>query len=74
MKDIFHNVKGESSHWVNQSNFIKYKFAWQTGYGAFSISESMIKEVEKYVGNQKEHHKRITYGEEIDLLIKKIWT
>lgn len=71
MKDIFQNVKGESSHWVNQSDFIKYKFAWQTGYGAFSVSESMVKEVEKYIANQKEHHKKMTYEEEIDLFIKK---
>ncbi len=71
LKDIFQNVKGESSHWVNQSDFIKYKFAWQTGYGAFSVSESMVKEVEKYIANQKENHKKITYKEEINLFIKK---
>ena len=71
LKDIFQNIKGESSHWVNQSDFIKHKFAWQTGYGAFSVSESIVKEVEKYIGNQKEHHKKITYNEEIQLLIKK---
>jgi len=71
LKDIFQNVKGESSHWINSSDFMKYKFAWQTGYGAFSVSESMIKEVEKYIANQKEHHKKMTYEEEIELLIKK---
>ncbi len=71
LKDIFQNVKGESSHWVNQSNFIKNKFAWQTGYGAFSVSESMVNQVEKYIANQKEHHKKVTYKEEIDLFIKK---
>ena len=71
LKDIFQNVKGESSHWINQSDFIKYKFAWQTGYGAFSVSESMVKDVEKYIANQKEHHRRITFKEEIDLFIKK---
>jgi putative transposase len=64
-------VKGESSHWINQSDFIKYKFAWQTGYGAFSVSESMVKDVEKYIANQKEHHKKITFEEEIDLFMKK---
>ena len=71
LKDIFQNVKGESSHWVNQSDFIKYKFAWHTGYGAFSVSESKVKDVEKYIANQIEHHKKITYKEEIDLFIKK---
>ena len=71
IKDIFQNVKGESSHWINQSDFIKYKFAWQTGYGAFSVSESIVKEVEKYIGNQKEHNKKMSYEEEIDLFNKK---
>ena len=71
MKDIFQNVKGESSHWLNQSDFIEYKFSWQTGYGAFSVSESMVKEVENYISNQKEHHKKMTYKEEVELLVKK---
>lgn len=69
--DTFKNIKGESSHWVNQSALTKYKFAWQTGYGAFSVSESMVKEVEKYIANQKEHHKKMTYEQEVDLFIKK---
>ncbi len=71
LKDIFQNIKGESSHWINQSDFMNYKFAWQTGYGAFSVSESMLKRVEKYIANQKEHHKKMTYQEEVDLFIKK---
>jgi len=66
--EIFQNIKGES---FNQSNFINYKFAWQTGYGAFSVSESMVSKVEKYIANQKEHHKKLSYKEEIDLFIKK---
>lgn len=71
IKDIFKNIKGESSHWINQSNFLKDKFSWQTGYGAFSVSESKVNEVEKYIKNQKEHHKRITYLQEVDLFVKK---
>ncbi len=69
--DIFKNIKGESSHWVNQSNFLNQKFAWQIGYGAFSVSESMVKDVELYIKNQKVHHKKITYKEELELFIKK---
>jgi REP element-mobilizing transposase RayT len=45
ISDIFHSVKGESSHWINKSNFMKNKFAWQIGYGAFSVSESGVKAV-----------------------------
>ncbi|MCF8307165.1 MAG: IS200/IS605 family transposase [Ignavibacteriales bacterium] len=62
--DIAKNLKGNSSHWINQSGFIKSKFAWQTGYGAFSISESMISEVKRYIFNQKEHHKKSSFAEE----------
>jgi len=71
LKDIFQNIKGESSHWINQSNFTNSKFVWQAGYGAFSVSESMVSEVERYIANQKEHHKKMTFEEEIDLFIKK---
>ncbi len=71
VSDIFHKIKGESSHWINQSNFMKSKFAWQIGYGAFSVSESMVKDVERYIRNQKEHHKKVSYADETDLLIKK---
>jgi REP element-mobilizing transposase RayT len=69
--DIFQNVKGESSHWINKSNFMRNQFAWQIGYGAFSVSESKVKDVEQYIRNQKEHHKKTSYADEIDLLIKK---
>lgn len=69
--DIFKNVKGESSHWINQSSLTKNKFAWQTGYGAFSVSESMVNEVEKYIANQKEHHRKMTFEEEVNLFVNK---
>ena len=71
VKDIFKNIKGESSHWINQSNFLQQKFSWQIGYGAFSVSESTVKKVEIYIKNQKEHHKRISYLEEVELFVKK---
>lgn len=67
--DISGNIKGESSHWINQSSFTKYKFVRQTGYGGFSVSESMVNKVEKYIANQKKHHKKITYQEEVNLFI-----
>ena len=69
--EIFKNIKGESSHWWNQQKFSKTKFAWQTGYGAFSVSESMIDEVDKYIRNQKQHHKKVTYAQEVELFMDK---
>jgi REP element-mobilizing transposase RayT len=71
VRNIIKNIKGESSHWINQSELINTKFAWQTGYGAFSVSESMVKDVELYIKNQKVNHKKTTYEEEVELFIKK---
>lgn len=71
VKDILKNIKGESSHWINQKNLIKSKFAWQTGYGAFSVSESNVSVVERYIKNQKEHHRKKTFAEEYEEFMKK---
>lgn len=71
LKDIMQNIKGETSHWINQNNYVSTKFSWQIGYGAFSVSESKIKEVESYINNQKEHHKKITLKDEYKLFMKK---
>jgi len=71
VSEIFKSIKGEFSHWCNQMNFTKEKFVWQIGYGAFSVSESQVQEVERYIINQKEHHKKISYAEEVELFIKR---
>jgi REP element-mobilizing transposase RayT len=71
IKDLLKNIKGESSHWVNQQNLLKVKFAWQVGYGAFSVSESNVNDVEQYIRNQKEHHRKKTFTEEFDEFMKK---
>jgi putative transposase len=70
VKDILKNIKGESSHWINQENLTKIKFAWQTGYGAFSVSESNVEKVVKYIDNQKEHHKKKTFAVELEEFMK----
>lgn len=69
VKDLLQNAKGESSHWANQQDFTKLKFAWQTGYSAFSVSESGVLEVQRYIENQKLHHQKRTYVEECEELI-----
>lgn len=62
--DIMKNLKGESSHWVNQKEFMGTKFAWQTGYGAFSVDRREIEPVVRYIREQKEHHRVRSYEEE----------
>ena len=69
--DVMKTIKGETSHWINQREFFKYKFAWQVGYGAFSVSESNVKQVQHYIEDQREHHKKMTFLEEYDRFMKK---
>jgi REP element-mobilizing transposase RayT len=56
MCDLMRVVKGESSEWINKRGFIKGKFQWQEGYGAFSYGHSQIDSVYNYIMNQKRHH------------------
>ncbi len=67
---VLKNVKGESSHWINQQKFFLPKFAWQVGYAAFSVSESLLSKVDKYIRNQKQHHQKMTFAEELQKLLK----
>ena len=63
---IIKNFKGESTHWINENNFVPGKFLWQRGYGAFSVSQSQLEKVKSYIRNQDTHHKRLTFKEEYD--------
>ena len=69
--DLMQDVKGSSSKWINEKRFVKGKFSWQEGYGAFSYSHSQIDQVVKYINNQEKHHKKQTFREEYLLLLKK---
>jgi REP element-mobilizing transposase RayT len=51
--DVIKQIKGSSSHYINQHNLIFEKFAWQKGYAAFSVDDSSIDKVYKFIKNQK---------------------
>jgi len=70
ISNFFKQIKGSSSHDINHEDLTRTKFSWQTGYGAFSISESNLEDVKLYIRNQKEHHKTMTFKEEFDKLIR----
>jgi REP-associated tyrosine transposase len=63
-------LKGASSHWVNQNRVVPAKFAWGRGYGAFSVSQSNVDSVSKYIATQDEHHRRSTFAEEYERLVR----
>ena len=69
IRQVLKQVKGASSHTINQSKLMPHKFAWQVGSGAFSISESQVPVIRNYIANQKEHHKKMTFEEEYQRFI-----
>jgi putative transposase len=69
--DLMRVVKGDSSEWINSRNFVRGKFEWQEGYGGFTYSRKQIDEVYKYIINQKEHHRAISFIDEYIKLLKE---
>ncbi len=67
--DIIKQVKGSTSHWLNQQNLLPEKFAWQTGYAAYSVSESQLNKVFDYIQSQKTHHQETTFQKEYENFI-----
>jgi REP element-mobilizing transposase RayT len=70
VSDVIKQVKGASSHWANDTNFIPGKFVWQTGFAAYSVSESQLDKVYAYIRDQKAHHAKKTFAEEYDELLR----
>ena len=62
------DFKANSSKWLNETGT---RFAWQEGYGAFSVSPSRIDDVKRYIRNQAEHHRTKKFEEEFIGLLKK---
>ncbi|HET7118757.1 MAG TPA: IS200/IS605 family transposase [Hanamia sp.] len=71
ISDLVRDVKNNSSNFINDNKFVKGKFSWQDGYGAFSYSHSHIDKVYKYILNQEEHHNKRTFRQEYIGLLKK---
>jgi REP element-mobilizing transposase RayT len=64
-------VKANSSKWVHEQWPERASFAWQTGYGAFTVSQSQAGSVKQYIAEQEEHHKRMTFQEEFVAFLKR---
>ncbi len=71
VSDAIRDIKANSSKWINELNLINTpRFSWQKGYGAFTVSYSLIESVRKYVQNQREHHQAKTFKEEYIAILK----
>ena len=71
ISDLVRDIKTGSAQFINDNNWIRGKFQWQEGFGAFSYSKSQIDNVINYILNQEEHHKTRTFKEEYLDFLKK---
>lgn len=68
--EVIKQIKGSSSHFINENNLIGDKFSWQTGYAAFSVSQSGVERVYEYIKNQKAHHMKKAFQQEYNDFLK----
>jgi REP element-mobilizing transposase RayT len=69
--DCVRTLKSNSSKWIHDKWPIRSKFAWQKGYAAFSVSESLRDRVMSYIEGQEAHHRRRTYQDEVRRFLKE---
>lgn len=70
VSDLMQDIKGSSSKWINDKGFIKGRFSWQEGYGAFSYSKSELSRVLAYIENQEIHHAKKDFNTEFIQLLQ----
>ena len=68
---IVKEIKRTSSSWIKGVSRSQRKFRWQNGYGAFSVSQSHVDQVRRYIENQDQHHRRVTFEDEYRSFLRK---
>ena len=71
ISDLVRDIKNNSSNLITDKMFVRGKFSWQEGYGVFSYSHSHIQNVYNYILNQENHHKKRSFREEYEEILKK---
>jgi hypothetical protein len=68
--DLARDIKSFSSRFINERELTQRSFHWQNGYGSFSYGQSQIDTVCKYIQNQQEHHRKVSFREEYIMFLK----
>lgn len=71
VSDVMKSIKAKSSKWINESGKLDHRFEWQSGYGCFSYSRSQVERVYRYIRNQEQRHKKLSFREEYLQLLQK---
>jgi len=69
--DLVEEVKTNSSKWIKTNGSAFRNFHWQKGYGAFSIGQSNVEQLKRYIRNQKQHHRHVTFQDEYRNFLKR---
>jgi REP element-mobilizing transposase RayT len=71
ISELVRDIKSNSSKWINNKKFVRGRFCWQEGFGAFSYAHSQLNAVINYIKNQKQHHSKKTFKEEYLEMLQK---
>lgn len=71
LSSLVGDVKSSSSKWLKTQSAGLANFAWQAGFGAFSVSESQVPSVRSYIENQEEHHRKVSFQDELRSFLEK---
>jgi putative transposase len=71
MSEVVRKLKASSSKWIHDVFPERQSFAWQRGFGAFSVSRSNVPAVARYIKAQKEHHRKVTFQTELVALLRR---
>jgi REP element-mobilizing transposase RayT len=71
LSDLVRDIKAGSSKFINEKRWIRGKFLWQEGFGAFSYGHSQLDEIIRYIQNQEKHHQQSSFKNEYLALLRK---
>jgi len=71
LADLVRDIKADSSDFINRKKWIRGRFCWQEGYGAFSYGHSQLDTIIRYIQNQEQHHRRRSFKDEYLAWLKK---
>jgi len=71
LADLVKEIKSDSTNFINKKKWVRGRFSWQEGYGAFSYGHSQLDTIIRYIKNQEKHHSRRSFKEEYLTLLRK---
>src|SRR5262245_21380121 len=71
VSNVLQNIKTRSSGWIHRTRPQMATFGWQTGYGAFTVSQSQVDKVRRYIEQQEQHHRKQTFDIELRNILRK---